>query len=38
VTALAIAGAQPVRTAPYPAWPALDETDVAAVADVIRHG
>jgi dTDP-4-amino-4,6-dideoxygalactose transaminase len=35
---LAIRGGTPVRTEGWPAWPALDETDVEAVVDVVRHG
>jgi dTDP-4-amino-4,6-dideoxygalactose transaminase len=35
---LAIAGGAPVRTSPYPRWPALDESDAQAVADVVRSG
>jgi dTDP-4-amino-4,6-dideoxygalactose transaminase len=35
---LAINGGTPVRAAGWPAWPALDESDVEAVAEVIRHG
>ncbi|MGN6379877.1 MAG: DegT/DnrJ/EryC1/StrS family aminotransferase [Gaiellales bacterium] len=35
---LAIAGGTPVRSQGWPAWPALDETDVEAVAEVVRHG
>jgi dTDP-4-amino-4,6-dideoxygalactose transaminase len=35
---LAFAGGTPVRTDPYPRWPALDESDVEAVAAVVRSG
>lgn len=35
---LAINGGTPVRTAPWPKWPEVDERDVAAVSDVIRSG
>jgi dTDP-4-amino-4,6-dideoxygalactose transaminase len=35
---LAISGGTPVRSAGWPAWPELDESDVEAVAEVIRHG
>ncbi len=35
---LAIQGGQPVRTAPFPDWPVFDETDVEAVAAVVRGG
>src|ERR687888_464304 len=35
---LAISGGTPVRSAPYPAWPAMDESDAQAVADVVRSG
>ena len=35
---LAINGGTPVRSAGWPPWPALDESDVEAVAEVIRHG
>jgi dTDP-4-amino-4,6-dideoxygalactose transaminase len=35
---LAIAGGTPVRTIPYPSWPASDESEVAAVAAVVRRG
>ena len=31
-------GGSPVRTDPYPAWPIVEDRDVAAVADVIRSG
>ena len=30
--------AAPVRTAPWPEWPVVDEEDVRAVADVVRSG
>lgn len=36
VERLAIQGGTPVRTAPWPKWPVWDETDVQAVADVVR--
>lgn len=35
---LAIAGGQPVHTAPYPPWPIHDERDEAAVLEVVRSG
>jgi dTDP-4-amino-4,6-dideoxygalactose transaminase len=35
---LAINGGTPVRSAGWPPWPALDESDVEAVVEVIRHG
>lgn len=35
---LAIRGGIPVRTAPYPQWPEVDERDVQAVAEVVRDG
>jgi dTDP-4-amino-4,6-dideoxygalactose transaminase len=35
---LAINGGSPVRTAPWPKWPEVDERDVAAVSEVIRSG
>jgi len=35
---LAINGGTPVRSAPYPAWPAADDDYVAAVTDVVRRG
>jgi dTDP-4-amino-4,6-dideoxygalactose transaminase len=35
---LAINGGTPVRTQGWPPWPALDETDAEAVAEVVRHG
>lgn len=35
---LAIRGGTPVRTAPYPRWPEVDERDVEAVAGVVRDG
>ena len=35
---LAAEGGAPVRTAPWPKWPIVDEEDVAAVADVVRRG
>ncbi len=38
MSALAMLGGSPVRSGPYPDWPVLDETDVTAVADVVRTG
>ena len=35
---LAISGGSPVRSAPYPDWPSLDESDVEAVTAVVRGG
>jgi len=35
---LAIRGATPVRSDPFPAWPEITERDVEAVADVVRNG
>ncbi len=35
---LALLGGPPVRTEPWPSWPVFDETDVEAVADVVRAG
>jgi dTDP-4-amino-4,6-dideoxygalactose transaminase len=35
---LAITGGTPVRSKGWPAWPALDESDVDAVTEVVRHG
>jgi len=35
---LGLKGGTPVRTAPWPKWPEVDETDVQAVSDVIRSG
>jgi dTDP-4-amino-4,6-dideoxygalactose transaminase len=35
---LAINGGTPVRSTPYPEWPAPDDEYVAAVADVVRGG
>ena len=35
---LAITGGSPVRTDPFPRWPHLDESDVEAVAAVVRSG
>ena len=35
---LAINGGTPVRSTPYPAWPAPDEEYVEAVAEVVRSG
>jgi dTDP-4-amino-4,6-dideoxygalactose transaminase len=38
MSVLAITGGSPVRTAPYPTWPHLDESDVDAVSSVVRSG
>jgi dTDP-4-amino-4,6-dideoxygalactose transaminase len=38
VSTLAISGGTPVRSAPYPEWPSLDESDVEAVTAVVRGG
>jgi dTDP-4-amino-4,6-dideoxygalactose transaminase len=38
VSRLAISGGSPVRSAPYPDWPSLDESDVEAVTAVVRGG
>ncbi len=35
---IAAGGATPVRTAPWPEWPVVEEEDVRAVADVVRSG
>ncbi|RLB69875.1 MAG: aminotransferase [Deltaproteobacteria bacterium] len=35
---LAIDGGTPVRTTPFPAWPAFDAGDIEAVAGVLRSG
>ena len=35
---LAISGGTPVRSAPYPDWPSLDESDVEAVTAIVRGG
>ena len=35
---LAIRGATPVRSEPFPAWPEITERDVEAVAEVVRNG
>ncbi len=35
---LALLGGDSVRPDPYPAWPVFDETEVNAVADVVRTG
>ena len=35
---LAIAGGTPVRGAPYPPWPHVEDRDVDAVAEVVRSG
>jgi dTDP-4-amino-4,6-dideoxygalactose transaminase len=37
-TKLAINGGDPVRTAPFPAWPIFDEREVEAVTEVVRSG
>lgn len=37
-TALAIDGGSPVRSAPMPPWPVLDEAAIAAAAAVLRSG
>jgi len=38
VSRLAISGGTPVRSAPYPDWPSLDEADVDAVTAILRGG
>ncbi len=38
MSVLAITGGTPTRTDPFPRWPHLDETDVEAVAAVVRSG
>jgi dTDP-4-amino-4,6-dideoxygalactose transaminase len=38
VSRLAISGGTPVRSAAYPDWPSLDESDVEAVTAVVRGG
>jgi dTDP-4-amino-4,6-dideoxygalactose transaminase len=38
VSQLAISGGTPVRSAAYPDWPSLDESDVEAVTAVVRGG
>jgi dTDP-4-amino-4,6-dideoxygalactose transaminase len=38
MSALAINGGTPIRSGPYPSWPARDSRDVAAVAEVVRGG
>jgi dTDP-4-amino-4,6-dideoxygalactose transaminase len=38
VAKLAINGGPKLRTTPFPAWPAVEERDVQAVADVVRSG
>jgi dTDP-4-amino-4,6-dideoxygalactose transaminase len=38
VSRLAISGGTPVRSAPYPDWPSLDESDVEAVTAILRGG
>ena len=38
MSVLAITGGTPVRTDPFPRWPHLDESDVEAVAAVVRSG
>jgi len=35
---LAVNGGTPVRSKPWPGWPQVDETDIQAVADVVRSG
>ena len=35
---LALLGATPIRTDPYPTWPVHDERDIAAVAAVVKSG
>jgi hypothetical protein len=35
---LAITGGQPLRTAPFPAWPVFDEREVEAVTSVVQSG
>ena len=35
---LAINGAAPVRSRPFPTWPEIDQRDEAAVRDVVRSG
>jgi len=37
-TRLAVDGGPPVRTKPYPPWPAFDEDWIEAAADVLRSG
>jgi dTDP-4-amino-4,6-dideoxygalactose transaminase len=37
-TQLAMNGGSPVRTRPWPSWPVYDETEVEAVAEVVRSG
>ena len=34
----ALLGGQPVRTAPFPAWPVADASEEKALADVLRSG
>jgi dTDP-4-amino-4,6-dideoxygalactose transaminase len=36
--ALAIDGAEPIRSRPFPAWPVFDASDEAAVLDALRSG
>jgi dTDP-4-amino-4,6-dideoxygalactose transaminase len=38
MSALAINGGTPIRSGPYPGWPAGDDRDVVAVAAVVRGG
>jgi dTDP-4-amino-4,6-dideoxygalactose transaminase len=38
LSALAINGGTPIRSGPYPGWPAGDDRDVVAVAAVVRGG
>ena len=35
---LAIKGGDPVRGAPWPAWPVFDARDIAAVSEVVQSG
>jgi len=35
---LALLGGQPVRSEPFPEWPIVEESDVQAVAEVVRSG
>jgi dTDP-4-amino-4,6-dideoxygalactose transaminase len=37
-SSLALHGGAPVRTRPWPAWPVWDESDIAALAAVVRSG
>jgi dTDP-4-amino-4,6-dideoxygalactose transaminase len=38
VSKLALLGGQPVRTKPFHAWPAADETEIKALEEVVRSG